>query len=91
MNRNATQVPSNILVISENARLVNLRLGLRTERWTLTGYVRNLTDDDTPVSVLNFVNFAVDEAANGVQPNMYAPTPQRSRDVGLEFQWYFGD
>lgn len=81
---------SNFGYIGER-KIVNLRLGLRTERWTLTGYVRNLTNDDTPVSVLNFVNFAVDEAANGVQPNMYAPAPQRGRDAGLEFQWFFGD
>jgi outer membrane receptor protein involved in Fe transport len=36
---------------------LNLRAGVQAERWTLTGYVRNLTDDDTPVAVLDFYNF----------------------------------
>ena len=88
--------PSNFGYIGER-KIVNLRLGLRSERWTLTGYVRNLTDDDTPVSVLNFVNFSYNEIAEhpgteaNIYPNMYAPTPQRGRDIGLEFQWLFGD
>ena len=30
---------------------VDLRLGLRTERWDVTGYVSNLFDDDTIASV----------------------------------------
>jgi outer membrane receptor protein involved in Fe transport len=84
-------------------KIVNLRLGLRSEQWTLTAYVRNLTDDDTPVSVFNFVNFAADpidtpdhpdgtEAVNnGEYPNMYALNPQRGRDIGMEFQWLFGN
>ena len=36
---------------------LNLRAGLQSEHWTLTTYVRNLTDDDTPVAVLDFFNF----------------------------------
>ena len=61
-------------------KIVNLRLGLRAERWTLTGYVRNLTDDDTPLSVFNFVNFASDPIESdgindGEYPNMFALNP----------------
>lgn len=40
-----------------NDTTLNLRAGVEAERWTLTGYVRNLTDDNTPVSVLDFFNF----------------------------------
>jgi outer membrane receptor protein involved in Fe transport len=36
---------------------LNLRAGVEADQWTLTGYVRNLTDDNTPVSVLDFYNF----------------------------------
>jgi outer membrane receptor protein involved in Fe transport len=84
-------------------KIVNLHAGLRSDNWTLTFYVRNLTDDETPLSVFNFVNFAVDEIVtpdypdgreaenNGEFPNMYALNPQRGRDIGMEFQWRFGD
>jgi iron complex outermembrane receptor protein len=40
-----------------NDMTLNLRAGVEAERWTLTGYVRNLTDDNTPVAVLDFYNF----------------------------------
>jgi outer membrane receptor protein involved in Fe transport len=40
-----------------NDQTLNLRAGVEAERWTLTGYVRNLTDDNTPVAVLDFYNF----------------------------------
>ena len=36
---------------------LNLRAGVQTESWTFTAYVRNLTDDDTPLASLDFVNF----------------------------------
>ena len=40
-----------------NDKTLNLRAGVQADRWTLTGYVRNLTDDNTPVAVLDFFNF----------------------------------
>lgn len=40
-----------------NDMTLNLRAGVEADRWTLTGYVRNLTDDNTPVAVLDFYNF----------------------------------
>ena len=40
-----------------NDQTLNLRAGVEADRWTLTGYVRNLTDDNTPVAVLDFYNF----------------------------------
>lgn len=40
-----------------NDKTLNLRAGIEADRWTLTGYVRNLTDDNTPVAVLDFFNF----------------------------------
>ncbi|MCP4924622.1 MAG: TonB-dependent receptor [Gammaproteobacteria bacterium] len=99
---------SNFEILGER-KIVNFRMGLRSDQWTLTFYVRNLTDDDTPLSIFDFVNFAADpivtpdypadhptkpgqEAANnGEYPNMYALNPQRGRDIGMEFQWHFGN
>ncbi len=40
-----------------NDMTMNLRAGVQAEHWTLTGFVRNLSDDNTPVSVLDFYNF----------------------------------
>lgn len=40
-----------------NDMTMNLRAGVEAEHWTLTGFVRNLTDDNTPVAVLDFYNF----------------------------------
>jgi outer membrane receptor protein involved in Fe transport len=40
-----------------NDQTLNLRAGVESDQWTLTGYVRNLTDDNTPVAVLDFYNF----------------------------------
>jgi outer membrane receptor protein involved in Fe transport len=53
-----------------NDKTLNLRAGLAADHWTLTGYVRNLTDDNTPVAVLDFFNFGSDD----IQP---------LRDAGL--------
>jgi iron complex outermembrane receptor protein len=78
---------------------VNLRAGVELESWTVTGYVRNLTDDDTPVASLDFVNFGpvdvnyrVNSAGNllnGLDPRMFSLNPKRGRDVGLEVQYRF--
>ena len=40
-----------------NDMTMNLRAGVEAEHWTLTAFVRNLSDDNTPVSVLDFYNF----------------------------------
>lgn len=84
---------------------LNLRAGVRTGAWTFTGYVRNLTDDDTPIAVLDFVNFGpVDvnydvnfygniPASAGADadrdPRMFSINPKRGRDWGLEVQYRF--
>lgn len=82
--------------------IVNLRLGLESEDWTLTFYVRNLLDDDTPISALRFFNYAADpiftspgapndSTAANVYPRLYSVIPQRERDYGLELQYRFGN
>jgi len=70
--------------------VVNLRTGLQSDDWTLTFYVRNLTDDDTPITALTFVNFATDMYPNGEFPSMSALQPFPGRDWGVEFQYRFG-
>lgn len=73
---------------------VNLRTGLQSINWTLSFYVRNLLDDDTPVAVTDFVNFGVNNGAgwpnNGVSPQLFGLNPSRERDAGVEFQYRFG-
>jgi len=84
---------------------VNLRTGVQAGPWTITGYVRNLTDDDTPLAALDFVNFgAVDinydvnifqnipataASADDRDPRMFSLNPKRGRDFGLEVQYRF--
>jgi outer membrane receptor protein involved in Fe transport len=70
-------------------KIANVRMGFRSDVWSATFYVKNLTNDDTPLSAFNFVNFSLDPV-NGGQPLMYALNPQPSRDLGLEFQYRFG-
>jgi outer membrane receptor protein involved in Fe transport len=36
--------------------IVNLRLGAETERWSVTLFANNLTDDDTPASLTRLIN-----------------------------------
>ncbi|MEZ5565033.1 MAG: TonB-dependent receptor [Gammaproteobacteria bacterium] len=78
---------------------LNLRTGIETRAWTVTAYVRNLTDDDTPVAALNFFNFgAIDTSypvnqngnlLNDQDPAMTSLNPKRGRDWGLEIQYRF--
>jgi outer membrane receptor protein involved in Fe transport len=82
-------------------RLVNLRLGASSDHWTITGYVRNLLDDDTPNAGLSFVNFGYGALLPGndgnfgtdddIYPYMTSLNPQRGRDWGLELQYRFGN
>ncbi|MEO8444554.1 MAG: TonB-dependent receptor, partial [Gammaproteobacteria bacterium] len=84
---------------------VNLRAGVQLSSWTFTAYVRNLTDDDTPLAALDFVNFgtvdvnyavnsdgnipATADADHDRDPRMFSINPKRGRDVGLEVQYRF--
>ncbi len=70
-------------------KLTNLRLGVRAENWTLTGYVNNLLNDNTPLSALQFFDFGR-TLSNGVNPNLWSLNPQRDRHMGVEFQYRFG-
>lgn len=81
---------SNTGLIGER-KTVNARTGLQSDRWTLTFYVRNLLDDDTPTAVLDFKNFGAPVWANGETPNMHALNPALGRDAGMEFQYRFGN
>lgn len=92
-------MPANFAQIP-NRTLVNLRAGVSSDRWTVTAYVRNLLDDDTPLAALNFLDFANPPVTNGpdnvlgttddVYANIWSLNPQRGRDWGLEIQYSFG-
>jgi outer membrane receptor protein involved in Fe transport len=77
--------------------LLNLRIGVRGRRFTVTGYVRNLTDDRTPLAALDFFNFGLTDVnyplnafgnlLNDRDPRLFSLNPKRGRDVGLELQF----
>ena len=78
-------------------QILNLRTGLRADDWSLTFYVQNLTDDDTPLNSAEFVNFLANPIStdpsldnDGSFPRLYGIIPQRGRDVGVEFQLRWG-
>ncbi len=70
-------------------KLMNLRLGVESDTWTLSGYVNNMLDDDTPYAILNIVNFAK-EWSNGANGELFSLNPARGRHFGVELQYRFG-
>jgi outer membrane receptor protein involved in Fe transport len=83
----------------DDQQLLNLRLGVQSARWTWTAYVRNLLNDDTPVAVLDFINFGLTDVpytlnefgnlTNDLDPRLFSINPSRGRDWGLEAQYRF--
>ena len=76
---------------------LNFRAGFQSDRWTLSFYVRNLLEEDTPLAVTSFVDLGgfadVPEGTtfgDGVTPQFFGLNPRRGRDAGVEFQWRFG-
>jgi iron complex outermembrane receptor protein len=66
-------------------KVLNVRAGIRAENWTLTFYARNLTDDDTPLSVFNFVNFAADPIETPPYPADDPDKPGQEAENNGEF------
>ncbi len=73
----------------DDRNLVNLRFGVQSTTWTLTAYVNNLLDDDTPYAALDFFDFGK-QLSNGEAPKLWALNPQRPRHYGIEFTYRFG-
>jgi iron complex outermembrane receptor protein len=73
----------------DDRKLVNLRLGVESKAWSLTGYVNNLLENDTPWAAPVFVDFT-STLQNGNAPTFYSMNPNRSRHYGLELQYRFG-
>ena len=74
----------------DEREMVNIRTGLETDSWTLTLYVRNLTDDTTPHASLSFPDFDLaNKLENGLEPDLWGLSPRRGRDWGMEFQYRF--
>jgi iron complex outermembrane receptor protein len=71
-------------------KVMNLRIGIEANSWTLTAYVRNLLDDTTPEAALNFPDFNPENNLdNGNLRNLWGLNPRRGRDAGLELQYRF--
>lgn len=63
----------------------DLQLGLKGAQWTLTGYAKNLFDDDTPRSALRYVNIA-SASASDQAVIVYLANP---RQVGLRLNYRY--
>jgi outer membrane receptor protein involved in Fe transport len=89
---------SNLAWIGNDVTL-NFRMGIQADRWTVTGYVRNVLDDQTPVAALDFVNFGTVDVnypvntygnlLNDRDPLLFSLNPKRGRDWGVELQYRF--
>lgn len=64
-----------------NKVIVNVRVGIETENFTLALWVKNLTDDRTPVSIIRFRDFAGFDSF--AAPRAFIITLPRGRQVGL--------
>ena len=80
---NTVQIP--------NRQLVNLRAGVEADHWIVTGYLRNLLNDDPQTANLNFIDFGAPNLSNGLSPNLWALNPSPGRELGLEVQYSYGN
>jgi outer membrane receptor protein involved in Fe transport len=70
--------------------LANARLGLESDRWTLTAWVENLFDDDTLVGGTRYVDFKNDNVPGPGFPRGYLVTLAPGRQYGLTATYRFG-
>ncbi len=74
---------------------LGLRAGLESEHWELSLWGKNLTDDDTSLDILRYIdNRAVSAATlfttgGGISPRGYVMTLPRGRQVGLTGTYRF--
>lgn len=66
----------------------NAQIGVESAQWTLTLYVDNILDDNTPRTGSLFTDFQ-NESAPGVDASLFTLNPQRGRDFGLRAQYSF--
>ena len=67
--------------------VVNLRAGLEKGRWSLVGYVRNLTNDKTPVTVQDAAATGASNFQAGYFPVAVLPD---GRNFGVTLRYQFG-
>jgi len=69
------------LAHSGDKAIVNLRMGVETDSFTLALWVKNLTDDKTPNAIIRFRDFAGFDSFSA--PRAFLITLPRGRQVGL--------
>ncbi len=91
------------LIETGDRDLVGLQAGYSVNNWDFTVWGKNITDDDTPVDILRYIDrrsgsltgcAAVDPAANcsgaSTSPRGFALTPQRQKQWGVTVNYRFG-
>ena len=81
-----------------NRKLWNGRLGLEANNWTVTAFVNNILDEETPTAIPNFIYFPdtglawdkPDCASQRCWVESWAASPQRGRNWGLDLLFRFG-
>ena len=75
--------PAN-LAHSGDRHLWNVRLGIEDNAWSISAYVDNILDDDSPELISRFIN--VNERGN---PTLFTMVPQRGTNYGATVQYRF--
>lgn len=66
-------------------KTVNARLGAQLNNWRVTGWVRNLTDDDTPTYVFRYI----DAQSFAFGSRAFPIAPRRGREFGVTATYNF--
>jgi len=72
------------LASTGDSSVVNIRGGVSGDKWKLTGWVKNLTDDDTVDAVIRLVDFNTFFSRRAFQAHL-----PRGRQVGVTFEYKF--
>lgn len=65
------------------------RVGVETDRWAVTLWGKNLTNDDTPLDILRYVDSRGTTAATALTTRAFALTLPRPRQVGISANYKF--
>jgi hypothetical protein len=69
--------------------LLDARLAYDTGSWSATLWGKNLTDDDTPLDILRYVDSRGTTAATALTTRAFAITLPRPRQVGISANYKF--
>ena len=77
------------LIETGSRAYLGARIGVENDRWNVTLWGKNLTDDDTPLDILRYVDSRGTTAATALTTRAFAITLPRPRQVGISANYKF--